>query len=164
MAVAERSLLVPACPRPKSLRASDPPPVGLQLSALGLLEAIDLRARADDRAWFGQVAAAVRRVRDDLAVHVRTTEAREGFHNEIVRAAPRLVRQTQRLAEEHRAMEDRVALLGLLASSRALMSRGGVEEAMRSRAVELFELIRRHRQQGSDLVHEAYVADLGWAG
>lgn len=164
MAVAERSIRVSAEPKSTRPRDAAPAHAGLQHSAMRLLDVIDRRGPADDRAWFGQVAVAVRRVRWDLAAHVRAAEARDGIHAEISRAEPRLVSQTQRLAEEHRSMKGQIDLLDRLAASRTLMSRGGVEEAMRTRAIELLELVRRHRQRDSDVVHEAYVAELGASG
>ena len=81
---------------------------------------------------------------DRIAEHLAVTEGANGLYAEIVAADPRLGFAVKKLIREHD--EFRRALKGRLSSEQ--------EEGLRA-------LLERHQRRGNDLVHEAFVVDLG---
>src|SRR5512139_1118738 len=79
-----------------------------------------------------------------VAEHLSTTEGERGLYAEIVATDPRLCFAVESLLREH-------------AELRRALDRSLDDRA----AAELAALFHRHLRRGTDLVHEAYVADIG---
>ena len=93
-----------------------------------------------------------------LAAAIEATEGPDGFHGEMVAAAPRLTHGVEVLVREH------AKLSGLAAQIAALAGRAQLPvdaDAIRETGMRLIGLLIRHRQRGADLIYEAYQSDLG---
>jgi hypothetical protein len=108
--------------------------------------------------WTEGVRPAAEEVQMHLREHIVTTEGAEGFHAEILAAAPRLSHAVEVLVHDH------VILTGLIAKIivqlRDAQNRQDVE-GIRERGTDLIARLSRHRQRGADLIYEAYEYDLG---
>ena len=82
-----------------------------------------------------------------IAEHLAATEGEHGLYAEIVAADPRLTFAVETLIREH-------------ADLRRAMQRD-VTSMSEKQLAELSRRLDRHCQRGNDLVHEAYVVDLG---
>jgi hypothetical protein len=102
--------------------------------------------------WPEQVGSRLSALREAFTAHVRATEGPDGLYAELVETAPRLAGAVQRLTREHATIT--AALSGLNVG----FDTGGPFVA---RATDLLHKLFRHRQLGADLVHEAYVSDIG---
>ncbi|WP_194895776.1 hypothetical protein [Catenulispora pinisilvae] len=81
-----------------------------------------------------------------IAEHLAATEGEHGLYAEIVAADPRLTFAVENLIREHaelRAVQCDLAGMG------------------DKQLADLARRLNRHCQRGNDLVHEAYVVDLG---
>jgi hypothetical protein len=112
-----------------------------------------LATPAADPGWRRGIDAELPRLRVAFATHVELTEGPDGLYAEVLADAPRLVRQVNNLDREHATM---------LAALEALARRVDADpERVRSWGSDLLRGLSRHRQRGADLIHEAYVTDLG---
>lgn len=117
----------------------------------------------------GRVAAWAAHVHDalvDLAAtlerHIAVTEGSPGLFSAVLDSAPRLEGAVDRLRIEHDEVS--AALAGELRGLRGLDDASGlVASEARERLTALLSLLSRHRQEGADLVYEAYAVDLGVA-
>jgi len=74
--------------------------------------------------------------------------------DQVAGEAPRLVHAIAFLPDEHVALREQI--------SAAIEHLGAVEPSdMRTEIADLLRALVRHRQHGSDLVHEGFVVDLG---
>ncbi len=108
--------------------------------------------------WSGEVLAATTELQDCLRQHIEATEGPDGFHGEMVAAAPRLTHGVEVLVREH------AKLSGLAVQIAALAGRAQLPvdaDAIRETGMRLIGLLIRHRQRGADLIYEAYQSDLG---
>jgi hypothetical protein len=93
-----------------------------------------------------------------LGMHIEATEGSDGFHSEMLAAAPRLAHDVDVLVREHRQLANMMS---------DIVSRSGEEctvgniDAIQRVGTQLFPAISRHMQHGSDLVYEAFESDLG---
>ena len=81
---------------------------------------------------------------DAIAEHLAVTEGEGGLYAEIVAADPRLAYAVQSLIREHDELR------------RLLHSR--LSDCQRDEAART---LHRHTRRGNDLVHEAFVVDIG---
>jgi hypothetical protein len=107
--------------------------------------------------WADGVAPAVSELGRAWATHVMLTESRGGLFDQIIADAPRLVSAVSRLLREH---QDIATELG----SAELQLQAGEEgtlEGIRDALTALLATVSRHRQQGADLIYQAYQIDIG---
>ncbi len=117
-----------------------------------------LAGAASSRSWWSEVATQLGHVRGAFARHLAVTEGRSGLFAEVTTRAPRLEAAVRQLRAEHHALG---AALETLAARAA---KGGEPPAeLRRASLALLADFSRHRQEGADLVYEAYEADLGVA-
>jgi hypothetical protein len=83
-----------------------------------------------------------------IAEHLAATEGEHGLYAELVAADPRLSFAVESLIREH-------------ADLRHAMRRDLSEHLSDTQLTALARHLDRHCQRGNDLVHEAYVVDLG---
>lgn len=108
--------------------------------------------------WSQGVRDAMDEVADAFSEHVDVTEGADGLYEDLLQAAPRLTGDVARLIEEHKLIAARIdGLLDNLAGLR------GSEDVARVRdlGTALLDTLMRHRQRGSDLIYEAYEAEIG---
>jgi Hemerythrin HHE cation binding domain len=115
-------------------------------------------------AWMARLTEAMENLRDIFDLHVEVTEGHGGLFEDILATAPRLANRVRRLRAEHAAMR-------MMLNSELLRLRGGTVTStpsevddFRSRVNDLLALLVRHRQQGADLLYEAYHFDIGGEG
>lgn len=104
-------------------------------------------------AWREHVSEALDRLTAAFTTHVAETEGPDGLFDEVRRRSPRLDGQCRRLTSEHRSIAEEL--------SAAVASLDGDVTETRERVMTLLARLVRHRQQGADLVYEAYDVDLG---
>lgn len=117
-------------------------------------------ARAGGQAdWADQVHDALTNLDASLQRHVSEIEASDGLFAEVVDRAPHLMSAIESLRQEHEAMIEmcQSALEGLWTD------RGVAVEDTRHTALELLRQIAAHRQNGSELLFDAYDVDLAAA-
>ncbi len=126
---------------------------------LNLLEAA-LAAPARGRAmvWGEAVHASLVMLADDFGAHVEVTEGLGGLHQAILEGALRLTNAVDALTAEHADIAAELA--ALVADSAAPVTPDDVDD-LRERATRLLGHLIRHRQQGADLIYEAYETDIG---
>jgi hypothetical protein len=110
--------------------------------------------------WTGDVMKRLTVLRDSIAEHIEVTERPEGLYDEILHRAPRLSAQIERLRAEHPGLSEGAGDLLERLHSSPLGSGWTLEEA-RDDVQRLLGRIVKHRQQGADLVWEAYNLDIG---
>ena len=109
-------------------------------------------------AWAERVHVALVELSGDLRTHVDLTEGPGGLHQAVVATAPRLSTVVDRLAREHRQLT--VVVDDLLTR----VDGAGFDDSVdvvRDGGTALLGQLVRHRQRSSDLVFEAYQADIG---
>jgi hypothetical protein len=113
-------------------------------------------APATSAAWRSAVATRLAALRERLQQHVVVTEGTDGLYAEMLEHAPRLSRQIAALTADHRSLEGAVDTL-----ARRLRDPARPVERLRPSAEDLLAHLSDHRQQGADLVYEAYTTDIG---
>ena len=103
--------------------------------------------------WSDDVRTELDRLAEAFTEHVEATEGRDGFFELVRRRAPRLDHHCTRLTRDHATIATELA-----AAVAALDE--GVGNA-REAVLSLLAHLARHRQQGADLIYEAYAVDLG---
>ena len=107
----------------------------------------------------GSDAVAVRAVleplREAFAEHRAATEGETGLYADVVQDAPRLARTVDGLVAEHDCIDAAMARLALIADG------GASSDLVRQQAHEVLSTLLRHGRRDADLVHEAYVTDIG---
>lgn len=109
-------------------------------------------------AWAERVDAALGELAADFGEHVTATEGPDGLHGAVLAAAPRLSNSVNRLVVEHAVIAD---LVGDLLRLVRLPVADGEVTAVRDLGTALLSRLARHRQQGADLIYQAYQVDLG---
>lgn len=108
--------------------------------------------------WAERVHVALVELSADLRTHIEVTEGPDGLHHAVLTTAPRLSTVVDRLGREHVLLQECVdELLERLDRP----DPGDGVAAARERGTSLLGQLVRHRQRGSDLVFEAYQADIG---
>ncbi len=110
--------------------------------------------------WTGDVVKRLTILLDTIDVHIEVTERQDGLYDEILHRAPRLSSQVDWLRAEHPGLRDGTAELIERLHSTAIGVGWPLDEA-RDDAQRLLGKIVKHRQQGADLVWEAYNLDIG---
>jgi hypothetical protein len=108
--------------------------------------------------WAERVHVALVELSADFGEHIHFTEGPDGLYREILRTPPRLSGAVARLTREHALITD------LLDNLLACVSQPEVNadvDTVRDRGTALLGRLVRHRQRGSDLIYEAYTADIG---
>jgi len=110
--------------------------------------------------WTGDVVKRLTILLDSIDEHIVVTERPEGLYDEILQRAPRLSAQVDGLRAEHPALRAGTAELIERLHSTAV-GQGWPLEKARDDAQRVLGRIVKHRQQGADLVWEAYNLDIG---
>ena len=109
--------------------------------------------------WSDRLAEAVEATRRSLAEHIAHVEGRDGLLAEVARVAPWLQPQIGWLEADH------VTLAEALADLAGLLGTGPLGETearrVRRRVTSVLGRLARHRQNGADLVYDAYNVDIG---
>jgi hypothetical protein len=109
-------------------------------------------------AWAERVHVALVELQADLREHIDITEGPDGLYHGLLATAPRLSLPVARLTREHAEITDAVdSLLKSVSERHADEDISGVRDL----GTTLIGKLVLHRQRGSDLVYEAYVADIG---
>ena len=128
------------------------------------LSAVDLALEspiARGGLWRERVRAALAELAHDFADHVELTESPGGVYDRILSSAPRLRGAVDRLRVSTATCGE--AIDGYL----AVLEHGGTMADLPVFREELTALVGRlvrHRQNGGDLIYEAYDVDLGGSG
>ena len=115
----------------------------------------------DGAQWRLRVAMAVDHAANRLSEHIISTEADDGFLNQINSDAPRLSCKTDKLRHDHQHLEK--AALGLKAALTQISDADVADRGtpIRNQALEFLGMVASHRQRGADLIYEAYHVDIG---
>jgi hypothetical protein len=110
--------------------------------------------------WTKEVLLRLEDLARTIDEHIEVTERPEGLYDEITHKAPRLSNKVERLRAEHPEMAE------VTAEAIARLRANGVGvawplEQARDDLQRVLGKIVRHRQQGADLVWEAYNLDIG---
>ena len=127
--------------------------------SMGALEdALAAPATVAQSRWADRVHAALVELAGDFRDHIDITEGPDGLYRALLETSPRLSDAVASLTHEHvlicRQVDD------LLARVTAPDVTAGVD-SIRDSGTTLLGRLVRHRQQGSDLVFEAYEFDIG---
>jgi len=110
--------------------------------------------------WTGDVTKRLTTLLESIDEHIEVTERPEGLYEEILQRAPRLAAQVDRLREEHPGLRDGTA--GLIERLQSTpIGEGWTLDQARDDVQRLLGRVVKHRQQGADLVWEAYNLDIG---
>jgi hypothetical protein len=112
------------------------------------------------QAWVARIHDTMGKVSETFELHVEVTEGPGGMYEEVLEVAPRLANVVRRFKAEHAAIR-----LGINAELVRLAAAAAGEpvdiEATRVRLNRLLGRLVRHRQQGADLIYEAFAVDIG---
>jgi hypothetical protein len=104
-------------------------------------------------------ASAVRAVLEPLRIafaqHRAETEGATGIYADVVQDAPRLARTVDVLVAEHECIDAAMARLALFVTD------GAEDDVVRDQANEVLDTLLRHGRHDAQLVHDAYVTDIG---
>jgi hypothetical protein len=110
--------------------------------------------------WTSDVTKRLLTLRETIEEHIVVTERPDGLYDEIRQRAPRLSGQIDRLRWEHPSLLEGTDHLLDRLHSRPIGDAWTLDEA-RDDVQRLLGKIVKHRQQGADLVWEAYNLDIG---
>lgn len=130
----------------------------LRESMRALEDALAAPATADQARWAQRVHVALVEVSGDFREHVDITEGPHGLYRDLLKTSPRLSGAVASLTREH------VLIRGQIDKLLARVTAPDVIEdvaRVRDLSTALLGRLVRHRQQGSDLVFEAYEFDIG---
>ena len=108
--------------------------------------------------WGERVRSVLVELADDFREHIEVTEGPDGLHHAILAGDLRLTNAVDALTAEHHRIAD--ALAGLVSATEPPVTMGDVA-GVRDQATALLTQLIRHRQQGADLIFEAYATDIG---
>jgi hypothetical protein len=137
---------MPVTPRPHASSPHGAVPLGLTVDAFAAQVPV-----ADPTA----VRAALGLLREAFQEHRAATEGEAGIYADVVQDAPRLARTVDGLVAEHDCIDAAMARLATIADG------GAQTDALRLQAREVLDTLLRHGRHDADLVHEAYVIDIG---
>ncbi len=104
--------------------------------------------------WSDAVDASLASLRKSLESHIREVERSDGLLAEITDKEPRLTSAVDQMKSDHQE------LLEALADAERVFGDGTDPSATRRTTLILLGNLATHRQQGSDLVFEAYNVDI----
>jgi hypothetical protein len=104
------------------------------------------------------IVGAARELQVCLLAHIEATEGPNGFHADMLTAAPRLAHEVEILVNEHAQLTTMAADLSSGSGTAC-----AIEEMEEIRRIgrRLVAAIGRHLQHGSDLIYEAFDAEIG---
>jgi hypothetical protein len=108
-------------------------------------------------AWAERVQVALAELSADVREHIDITQGPHGLYRAVLATAPRLTNAVAVLTREHTEI---IGVVDTLLAVSGLEGNEGVHQ-VRDLGTALLERLIRHRQRGSDLVYEAYEADIG---
>jgi hypothetical protein len=108
--------------------------------------------------WTERVHVALVELAADFREHINITEGPDGLYGDLLVTAPRLQGAVSGLTREHVRIKDRID--ALIEDAGGPDSSGNFD-TIREAGTALLAQLLRHRQRGSDLVFEAYEADIG---
>ncbi len=115
---------------------------------------------ARQESWLGDMKSAVKDLEAALDNHIEEVEEPEALLDQIVYEAPRLQRRVEATIEHHVLLKGLVSdLLGALATSRQAEEPPATD--IRGAVGEIMTELTQHRQDGADLIFEAYDVDIG---
>jgi|BarGraNGADG00212_1021973.scaffolds.fasta_scaffold11204_4 hypothetical protein len=138
---------------------------GLRRAMLDLEQAASGAATGRETRWLGDVRAQLDEVDARFASHIAGTEGEDGLYTEVLEVSPRLANAVNRLRAEHD--EITAAVTALRGEIDQVVAHGLDDDAVDSLAAaresinRLIARLVRHRQQGADLVFQAYALDIG---
>ncbi len=113
-------------------------------------------APAAHESWGSDLASSVRQLQSALNHHVAEVEAPQALLEQIVEKAPRLQRAVESTRQHHAILAHAITdLLGKLGDPAATAA------DIRLDVIEILNDFARHRQDGADLIYEAYDVDIG---
>ncbi len=124
----------------------------------GMERALASPARGREVVWGEAVHTSLVVLADDFSAHVEVTEGPGGLHQAILSGDLRLANAVDALTAEHGQIAEEIA--ALVADSAAPVTPDDVPD-LRERATRLLGHLIRHRQQGADLIYEAFETDIG---
>jgi hypothetical protein len=108
--------------------------------------------------WAERVHVALVELDADFREHIDITEGPHGLYRELLGTAPRLDSAVSRLTRDHARIKAHIDDLVALAGAPDIAED---VDKVRELGTALLAGLLRHRQQGSDLVFEAYQSDIG---
>ncbi len=109
-----------------------------------------------EQEWRDRILSELKGLRKAFGDHIAVTEGDEGLFDELIGVAPRLSHAVDVLRTDH------VDIAEEITSALAWLESAPPDRAeIRDRLLRLLGSLVRHRQQGADLVYEAYEVDIG---
>ncbi|SRR6266536_3501457 len=128
------------------------------LSALEDALAAPMHGHEDD--WVAKLLGALGHLSEVFEHHVEVTEGPGGLYEDVLDSAPRLDNVIRRLKIDHEAIRSGIA--ADCARLRAWAAGQPVDlEQVRRRLTRVLGRLVRHRQQGAELIYEAFAVDIG---
>lgn len=124
------------------------------LEAIGEVE-VAMASPVGEPNWHSQLEVRLLGLRLALDQHVDEVEGPDGLLAELLGEAPRLANQIRRIEGEHPDLSRQID------ASIELVAGEADAPAVRATVMETLAALSRHRQQGADLVYEAYKVDIG---
>ena len=121
-------------------------------------QALSAPAPGREQRWAERVQVSLAELAADFGEHVNLTEGPDGLYRELLKNAPRLSGAVARLTRAHAVISAEVDNL------LAVVKEPGADEyvdRVRELGTALLARLLRHRQKGSDLIYEAYEAEIG---
>jgi hypothetical protein len=110
--------------------------------------------------WADEVTHRMRRLEIALNHHIAEVESRSGLLDQIVEQAPRLQRQVEDVKHHHMVLTRSITvILHKLRTARTVGT--APTDDIRKATIELLAEMTRHRQDGADLIYDAYDIDIG---
>jgi hypothetical protein len=108
--------------------------------------------------WRERLHVALVELAADFRAHIDITEGPDGIYGDLLVASPRLHAAVSRLTREHAVIKDEIEALIANAGESDISEN---VDKIREGGTALLARLLRHRQRGSDLIFEAYQADIG---
>ena len=110
--------------------------------------------------WADEVTHRMRRLEIALNRHILEVESPSGLLDQIVERAPRLQRQVEGIRHHHVVLARSITvILHKLRTARTVGT--APTDDIRNAAIELLSEMSRHRQDGADIIYDAYAIDIG---
>lgn len=126
----------------------------LEIAATNL--ELSLAAPSATSDWRESVIGALDRAQAALETHVEATSTARGLPASVIRAAPRLAAQANRLSDEHADLLDKHRQVTSMA-----LDAGGAPDDLRDAVARHAALLLRHVRHAHDLLHDAIESELG---
>ena len=114
-------------------------------------------APAAKESWAADLSEQLRKLETAFDQHIIEVQSPTGILNQVVDQAPRL----QNAAEHLKREDDRIAKTIDEVIATAAGGSGDLVIDVRESVMEVLVDLSRHRQQGADLLYEAYAVDIG---